>query len=65
MRSDKLMRFPSLEPVPIRTKDAERERLLRDVQRFIDSGGQIRRCDVGATGYEHSRAKFVINGERA
>jgi len=64
MRSDKLMRFPILEPVPTRTKDAERERLLRDVQRFIDSGGQINRCEVGATNYEHSTAKFVINAER-
>lgn len=64
MRSDKLMRFPSLEPAPTRTKDAERERLLRDVQRYLQSGGQINRCEVGATNFEPSKAKFVINHEK-
>ena len=65
MRSDKLMRFPILEPVPTRTKDSERERLERDVQRFIQSGGQIRRCEVGATNYDHAKVKFKISAERA
>ena len=58
------MRFPILEPVPTRTKDSERERLERDVQRYLQSGGQIRRCELGATNYDVSKAKFVINHEK-
>ncbi len=64
MRSDKLMRFPSLEPAPVRTKDAERERLERDVAEFLKQGGVPTQCYQGQTGYEHNKVKFKVKSEK-
>ncbi len=61
--SEKLIRFHTHEPPPIRTKDAERERLEREIADFLARGGEIRQCAHGESNADILKGKFKITPE--
>lgn len=48
---------------PDRRSKEQADKIAQDVERFLDSGGEIQQIPNGASGYTHGK-QIVINGHK-